>query len=99
MIQKYFKNGNLHLKLENDELNENITFYFIYVVSDSIKELYPVSEIYNISNYETACIFQYNGGYEYYEISSSDLKMLKEGKTIILYPLEYDSIKEMIYND
>lgn len=99
MTQKYFKNDNLHLKLEADELDKNITFYFIYEASDSIRELYRVSEVYNISNYEIACIFQYNGGMQYYEISSRDLEKLSNGKTVFLKALKYDSIKDLIYKE
>lgn len=97
MIQKYFSNGNLHLKKCKNE-NEEITFSNIYLFSDSICDLITVSNLYYISNYAAAMIYSYSGGFKYYELTSFDLLKLNEGKTIILKPL-IDSEIEMYISE
>lgn len=94
MNQKVFKNGCLHLKLEKKENVKN--FIDIYNLSDTISSLYPVSEVYNISNYNTALIFEYNGGSAYYEIQQADFKKLNNFKTLILKPLKLKQLEGFI---
>lgn len=79
---KHYKNGNLHIKFEPDfsglDTIEKIYFNF---------DMHPVTSEYCISNYDTASIWSYNGGYSYYEITSYDLVALEAGKTVILKSL------------
>ncbi|MGN1342050.1 MAG: hypothetical protein ACI4VL_02320 [Bacilli bacterium] len=91
---KEYKNGNLHIKLENDDTGISVIekLYYNY-------DLYPVNDEYCISNYMTASDYCYNGGSNYYRITGYDLLKLEEGKTIILYPLDDDYINEYILND
>lgn len=91
---KEFKNGNIHLKLEKDDVGIDTIekLYFNY-------DLHPESEEYCISNYATACDWCYNGGYNYYTITSYDLQDLENGKAVILQPLPDEYIKEYILND
>ena len=91
---KEFKNGNLHLKLESDDTGIDVIekLYFNY-------ELVPESDEYCISNYATASDWSYNGGYNYYRITSYDLIALESGKTVILQPLKWDYVEEYILND
>lgn len=86
---KEFKNGNLHLHVSNHE-EEKVTYLYICENMD----MYPVSEEYCISNYATAIILCYNGGYRYYELNSNHLKKLQRGYTVVLYPLEFEEIKD-----
>ena len=91
---KEFKNGNLHIKLEKDDTGLDVIekLYFNY-------DLVPESDNYCISNYAMASDWSYNGGYNYYRITSYDLVDLESGKTVILYPLKRDYVQEYILND
>ena len=91
---KVIKNGNIHLKIEKDDAGLSIIekIYFNY-------DLYPVGEEYCISNYATACDYCFNGGSNYYTISSIDLFNLEAGKTIVLYPLQENYINEFLLNE
>lgn len=91
---KEFKNGNLHIKLEKDDTGIDTIekLYFNY-------DLHPESDEYCINNYATAADWSYNGGYNYYRITSYDLQDLENGKTVILYPLEDEYVNEYILND
>lgn len=91
---KEFKNGNLHIKLEKDDTGLDVIekLYFNY-------DLVPESDNYCLSNYAMASDWSYNGGYNYYRITSYDLVDLESSKTVILYPLKWDYVQEYILND
>ena len=91
---KHFKNGNIHIKLEKEDVGLSVIekLYFNY-------DLVPVSDDYCISNFATAADWAYNGGYNYYRITSYDLYNLEKGKTVILYPLDDKYINEYILTD
>lgn len=91
---KVFKNNNIHIKLEKDDPGLDVIekLYFNY-------DLVPESDSYCISNYHTASDWSYNGGWNYYRITSLDLAALEEGKTVILYPLDEEYINEYILNE
>lgn len=97
MNQKVFKNGCLHLKLEKKESVKN--FIDIYELSDPIISLLPIGEVYNIGNYNTALIFEYNGGSAYYEIQQADFKTLNNFKTLFLKPLKLERLEGFICLD
>lgn len=82
-----FKNNNLHIKLDTDELEDikkgklsdiEVIFYNY--------DFTPVGEEYCISNYDMAIDVAYNGGWNYYRFPYSKIEDLKQGKMIILYP-------------
>lgn len=91
---KEFKNGNIHIKFNSDELEYDV-FETLYEGYD----IYPVTNPYSISNFAMASDFSYNGGSAYYRITSYDLDNLKAGKTVILQPLSEDYIKENQLDD
>lgn len=88
---KEFKNGNLHINIRDEEASPSIieTIYNCF-------DLLPVNDIYNIGNDCIAIDFSYNGGYNYYSITTYDFKKLKDNKTIILYPLDNQYINKNI---
>ncbi len=91
---KVFKNNNLHIKFEKDDSgNEAIEKLFLNY------DLVPVSDEYCISNFAMAADWSYNGGWNYYRITSLDLVALEEGKTVILKPLDEEYINEYILNE
>lgn len=94
MKVKQYKNGNLHLKLEKDDPGIGIIEKLYY--ND---DMYPVSDEYCISNFAMAADWAYNGGSDYFRITSYDLQELEEGKTIILHPLDADYVQEYILNN
>lgn len=91
---KEFKNGNIHIKLESDDMGLEVIekLYFNY-------DLYPVGDDYCISNDMTAADWCYNGGYNYYRITGGQLFDLEEGKTVILKPLPIEYVNEYISNN
>lgn len=91
---KEFKKGTIHIKLEKEDKGLSVIekLYYNY-------DMFPVGEEYCISNYATAIDWSYNGGYNYYRITSYDLQRLEEGKTIILYPLPQDYINEYLLEE
>lgn len=91
---KEYKNGNLHIKLEKNDTGLSVIekLYLNY-------DLCPETDEYCISNYATASDWSYNGGYNYYRITSCDLLELEKGKTVILYPLDEDYINEYILSE
>lgn len=91
MIIKQFKNGNLHIKREvSDAGLEGIEL--LYYNAD----MHPVSEEYCISNYATASDWEYNGGFDYYRVTSYNLIDLEDFRTAILKPLPEKYIQEYI---
>ena len=86
---KHFKNGNIHIRIEKNDVGIDVVekLYYNYV-------LYPVGDEYCISNYMSAQDWCYNGGMDYYCITSRDLYFLELGKTIILYPHDEAYINE-----
>lgn len=86
-----FKNGNLHIRREKGDAGVD-GIELLYFNAD----LYPVGEEYCISNYATAMDWSYNGGSDYYRITSYDLEDLENFKTIILKPLDDEYVKEFI---
>lgn len=86
-----FKNGNLHIRREKGDAGTDGGM-LLYFNSD----LYPVGEEYCISNYATALDWCYNGGSNYYRITSYNLEDLKNNKTIILKPHDDEYVKEFI---
>ena len=94
MKVKQYKNGNLHLKLEKDDPGIGIIEKLYYNA-----DMYPVSEEYYTYNFATASDWCYNGGSDYFSITSYDLQELEEGKTIILHPLYAAYLEEWILNN
>jgi hypothetical protein len=91
---KVFKNNNIHIKLEKDDIGIGAIekLYYNY-------DMYPVRDDYCIGNFAMAADWSYNGGWNYYTITSIDLVALEEGKTVILYPLDEEYINEYILNE
>ena len=92
---KEFKNGNIHIKLEKDDTGVGVIekLYYNY-------DLAPETDEYCISNYAMASDWSYNGGYNYYTITSYDLAKLEEGKTVILTPItDTEYINEYILKE
>ena len=91
---KEFKNGNLHVNLKNE--------YWCHTLIETIYccfDLHPINDRYNIGNDCIAIDLCYNGGSNYYRLTSYDMKKLKEYKTIVLHPLDEQYIKEYILNN
>lgn len=80
-----------NIKEMNDfQILENLCYLF---------DMYPVNDFYNLGNYEAGIDICYNGGSDYYTISTYDLRSLQAGKTITLYPLDDLYINEYLIND
>lgn len=88
---KQFKNRNLHIKFEDTDIGstalEKLCLNY---------DMYPVGDEYCISNYATAIDVCYNGGSDYYTVTSYDLHDLESGKEVILQPLTDDYIQEIV---
>lgn len=91
MIIKQFKNGNLHIKREVDDAGLD-GIELLYYNAD----MHPVSEEYCISNYATASDWEYNGGYDYYRVTSYNLIDLEDFRTAILKRLDDKYVQEYI---
>lgn len=84
---KVFKNNNLHIKFEKEEIeaikNGKMSDLEIFMYN---YDFAPVGEEYCISNYDMAVDVSYNGGWNYYRLIYSKLYELCTGKMIVLKP-------------
>lgn len=86
---KQFKNNNLHIKFDSYDEGIGVVekLYLNY-------DLCPICDEYCISNFAMASDWSYNGGYNFYTITSYDFDDLESGKTVILKPLSKKYMEE-----
>lgn len=92
---KEFKNGNLHIKLEKDEIASIKSGKTSVIEQIYYNDFNPMGAEYCISNYAVASDWAYNGGYNYYSITSYDWDDLEKGKMVILKPLDTTDLEEL----
>lgn len=84
---KTFKNNNLHIKFNKEDIKDfeksNLSeFEFIFYNLD----LCPIGEEYCISNYNMAIDVSYDGGWNFYRFNYNCIEKLFDCKMVILKP-------------
>lgn len=102
MIVKEFKNGNFHIKYENDDviptsLDSCLVDMMLYL---DMSDMYMISETWeSLSNFHAGVTFYNIRLDRMYIVSDIEIAALKAGKSITLEAFELDSYDREIINN